>query len=178
MSFIDLWHRDKRRRSFSVITQPGTINRYATAELRLVWTLMQYEKKFSASKKTKKNSSVAAKKVSNSELFILDNTLQMLLQSLRKALEADSNVLEALRLVLENLYFPSQEQRDRGYNQPISVFPILQYLSFIFIADEGNYLPIHRIPPLLAQQQYCIRLRGLRAINQDVMAADSEGWKA
>ncbi len=134
---------------------------------------MQYEKKSSAPKKTRKNSSVAA----NSELFILDNTLQVFLRSLRKALESDSNVLKALRLVLENLYFPSQEQRNRGFKQPISVFPLLQYLSFIFIADEGNYLPIHRIPPLLAQQQYCIRLRGLRAINREVAGADLEGWK-
>ncbi|KJA23350.1 hypothetical protein HYPSUDRAFT_201379 [Hypholoma sublateritium FD-334 SS-4] len=165
---------DKRRRSFSVITQAGTISRYATAELRLVWTLLEYEKD---AKKNKKKSSATTKKLSDGELFTLDETLEMLLQHLRKALKANTNIREALRSVLDNLYFPSQEQRDRGYTQPIHIFPILQYLAFIFITNEGNYLPIHRIPPLLAQQQYCIRLRGLHAINRNIVEANSKAWQ-
>lgn len=103
-------------------------------------------------------------------LFVLGDTHMEALSSLRNALKSKKNLPEALRSVLNTLYFPNQAQRDRGYIQPIRAFPILQYLSFAFLTDDGNYLPIHRIPPLLAQHQYCIRLRGLYKINEEVQS--------
>lgn len=151
--------------------QSASINRYATAEFRLVWTLLQ----FSASKSSNNNDCGD----SSPPLFILTDTLLDLLGKLDKALRCrnQDTVEDALRGVLNNLYFPPKESRDQGYHLPIQVFPVLQYIIFTFISEDGTYQPIHRLPPILAAHQYCFRLRGLHCINKIVLKHRLDGWR-
>ncbi len=74
--------------------QTASINKYATVEFRMVFTLL----KFSTSKPDRSGSP---------PLFSLDKTLRDLLHKLGKALNSNLDAVEdALRGVLDNLYFP------------------------------------------------------------------------
>lgn len=57
------------------------------------------------------------------------------------------------------------------------MFPVLQNIIFTFIAPDGSYQPIHRLPPILAGYQYCFRLRGLYRINQQILKNELEEWR-
>ncbi len=129
--------------------QTASINKYATVEFRMVFTLL----KFSTSKPDRSGSP---------PLFSLDKTLRDLLHKLGKALNSNLDAVEdALRGVLDNLYFPPQENREQSYQKAVHAFPVLQYIIYSFVSSDGSYLAIHRLPPILAAHQYCFRLRGL-----------------
>jgi hypothetical protein len=99
--------------------------------------------------------------------------------NLQKALNArnQENVDDVLRTLFDNLYFPTTEERDRAYRKPVHVFPTLQFIIFSFIAPNGTYHQIHRLPPMLAAHQYCIRLRGLNVINKAIVANNMKDWR-
>lgn len=134
-----------------------------------MWTLLEY-----SGRKTSE-----ADHDASPLLFILSDTVLASLQILRKALNARNprNVEDALRTLFDNLYFPSKEERDRAYRRPVHVFPILQFIIFSFITSNGAYQQIHRLPPMLSQHQYCLRLRGLHCINNEIVANGTKDWR-
>jgi hypothetical protein len=154
-----------------------SISRYGIAEFRLVWTLLEYEARRSSTK-----TDVGSTPPSPSPpLFILNDTLIKSLQNLRNLLsssrKSERQIEGALRVVFDKLYFPDEEERNSAYQKPVHVFPILQFIIFCFITSDGAYQPIHRLPPILAWHQYCIRLRGLHRINKEIEAKNKEGWR-
>jgi len=114
-------------------------------------------------------------------LFVFNTAQENALYRVRDALDHNTKnwtstdkqreaVAEPIRSLLEILYFPE----DMPYSDPISAQPNLQYICYGTIQPNGDYLPIHLIPPPLAAHQYVMRLKGLNYLHRTII---SEGYQ-
>ena len=153
-----------------MLMDEGSIKRYVTAELRLIWSLLQFNKGLPS-----------ALHQSEPPIYVLGEDVKTALAQLEVALKKHNHkelaTEVALRKLFDLLYFPSDKERDASYHSAIATYPVLQFIIYQFITAEGTYEPIHQLPPTIAKFQYCMRLHGLYRIDQEIKKTGQKHWR-
>jgi len=99
-------------------------------------------------------------------VITLKNSLDSVVQNWGSSDEEMETISTNIRKLLHILYFPEKT----AYSNPISNQPNLQFICYNMIQDNGDYEPIHVIPPPLAAHQYVMRLKGLHYLHNAVLS--------